>query len=185
MAKVNKDKAALLIKVIRSLSRARFDRVAASLFHPVHHNLIVRMLSSAVSFSNVQIQPMKVMTRKGYAKNGNGEEVGVNCSPQKILVAVRAKRSEATMPERRTPMANSLGILTSRRAVAHKAAPPAKAGTLPAEPAAVPESIMPSPIANTRNPAATKSFPFLQHSTVSRVAAITRPARSISHRLDS
>jgi len=49
---------------------------------------------------------MKVVTRKGYAKNGSGREVGNNCSPQKIRMAVMAKRIEVAMPVRRTPMEN-------------------------------------------------------------------------------
>ena len=104
---------------------------------------------------------MKVMTRKGYAKNGSGDEVGNNCSPEKILVAVMANRIELAIPTRRTQKGNSRGILINKSAVAQKAVPAANAGTLPARPAAVPESMTASPMAKTRNPAATKSFPFL------------------------
>jgi len=123
------------------------------------------------------------MARKGYAKNGSGDEVGNNCSPQKILAAVIANRIELAMPTRRTGMENSPGILINKREVAHKAVPAANAGTLPTRPAAVPESITASPIANTRNPAATKSFPFLKNFKLSKVAAITRPRLSIPHEM--
>jgi hypothetical protein len=92
-----------------------------------------------VSRNKAQIQPMKVRTRKGYAKNGSGDVVGSSSAPQKILVAVMTKRIEAAMPMRRTPTANSFGILISKRAVAHKAVPAANEGTLPAKLAAVPE----------------------------------------------
>jgi hypothetical protein len=126
---------------------------------------------------------MKVRTRKGYAKNGNGDVVGSNCAPQKILAEVMTKRIEAATPRRRTPIANSLGRLMSRRAVAHKAVPAAKEGTLSAKLPAVPESITPSPIANTRNPAATISFPFLTNFNVNKLAAITRPVPSIAQKV--
>jgi hypothetical protein len=40
--------------------------------------------STPFSRNKVQIQPMKVRTRKGYAKNGSGDVVGSNCAPQKV-----------------------------------------------------------------------------------------------------
>ncbi|MGE5444504.1 MAG: hypothetical protein ACM3SR_07875 [Ignavibacteriales bacterium] len=92
-----------------------------------------------------------------------------------------ANNSEVAMSIRRTATANSLGMLMSKRAVAHRAVPAAKEGTLPAKPAAVPESMTLSPIANTRNPAATKSLPFLRNFSVSKLVAITRPTLSIPH----
>jgi len=69
----------------------------------------------------------------------------------------------------------------SKRAVAHRAVTAANDGTLPITLPAVPESITPCPIANTRNPAATRSFPFLKNFKVSKVVAITRPTPSIPH----
>jgi len=105
--------------------------------------------------------------------------VGNNCSPQRILADVTANRIELAIPTKRTKMGNSLGMLINKSEVAHNPAPPANAGTLPTRPAAVPESMTASPIANTRNPAATKSFPFLRNFRVSRAAAITRPRLSI------
>ena len=131
--------------------------------------------------SNVQIQPTNVRTRKGYAKNGSGEEVGNTCSPHKILAAVIAKRIAATVPTRRIQLENSLGTPVSSRAADHKAVPAANEGTLSARVAAVPESITPSPIANTRNPAATQSLPFLKNLKARRVVATTRPTASIPH----
>src|SRR6266566_8255409 len=131
--------------------------------------------------SSVQIQPMNVRTRKGYPKKGNGEEVGNTCSPQNILAAVIAKRIEPIMPTRRTQPANSLGTLVSKRAADHRAVPAANEGTLPTRVVAFPESITPSPIANTRNPAATTSFPFLNNCTASRAVATTKPTPSIPH----
>ena len=92
-----------------------------------------------------------------------------------------AKRIAPMMPTKRTQLANSLGTLVSRRAADHRAVPAANEGTLSARVAAVPESITPSPIANTRNPAATKSFPFLKNLKASRLAATTRPTPSIPH----
>jgi hypothetical protein len=80
-------------------------------------------------------------------------------------------------------MENSPGILINKREVVHKAVPPANEGTLPTGPAAVPESITASPIANTRNPAATKSFPFLNNFKLGKVEAITGPRLSIAHDL--
>ncbi len=132
-------------------------------------------------FSNVQIQPTNVRTRKGYAKNGSGAAVGNTCSPQKILAAVIAKRIAPIMPARRIQLANSLGTLVSRSAADHKAVPAANEGTLSARVAAVPESITPSPIANTRNPVATKSLPFLKNFKASREVATTRPTPSMPH----
>jgi len=51
---------------------------------------VFRADSRQASFNKIQIQPMKLMTRQGYAKNGTGDEVGNSCSPQKILDAVMA-----------------------------------------------------------------------------------------------
>ena len=113
--------------------------------------------------------------------NGRGDEVGKTCSPQKILAAVIRKRSDVARPMSRTPRANSLGILMSNRAVAHKAVPAPKEGTLPSGPAAAPERMTPSPIANTRKPAPTKSLPFLKYFKVNKAVAMTRPAPSIAH----
>lgn len=69
----------------------------------------------------------------------------------------------------------------SKSAVAHNVVPAANAGMLPTKLPAVPDSSTPSPIANTRNPAATKSSPSLKNFNVSNVVAITRPALSIAH----
>src|SRR6266516_492888 len=96
-------------------------------------------------FSNVEIQPAKVRTRKGYAKKGSGEEVGNTCSPQNILAAVMPKRIEPMMRARRTKPANSLGALVSKSAQDHKAVPAAKEGTLSTREAAVPTSMTLSP----------------------------------------
>jgi hypothetical protein len=93
------------------------------------------------------------MMRKGYAKKGSGI-----CSPQDILAAVIVNRIELATPTQRTRRGDSLGILIKIREVAHKAAPAANAGTLPVRPAGVPDSITASPTANTKDPAATKSF---------------------------
>jgi hypothetical protein len=92
-----------------------------------------------------------------------------------------AKRTEAARPRIRTPMANSLGTLTSKRAVAHNAVPAAKDGALAARVPAVPESITPSPMANTKKPAATISLPLLKNFKPNKLVAITRPAPSIAH----
>ena len=66
--------------------------------------------------------------------------------------------------------------------VAYKAVPAAKEGRLPARVAAAPDRITPSPIAKTRNPAATQSLPFLKNFTVNNEAAITTPAPSMPTR---
>lgn len=131
------------------------------------------------AFSNVQIQPTKVRTRKGYAKNGSGDAVGSNGSPQKILAATVPIRIAAIMPARRIQAANSLGTLMSRRAADHRAVPAAKEGTLPARVEAVPERMTASPIANTRKPAAIRSAPFLKYFNASREVATTRPTLSM------
>ena len=133
--------------------------------------------------SRVQIQPMKVMTRKGYAKKGSGDDVGSNGSPQNILADVMAKRSEVAIPIRRTAAANSFGMLISKSAVAHRAVPAAKDGTLPARPAAVPESMTASPIAKTRKPAATKSIPCRKNFKASKAPAITKPRLSMAQKV--
>ncbi len=67
-----------------------------------------------------------VMTRNGYPKNGSGDEVGSNGSPQKILALVTAKRIAVAIPIIRTPVENSLGILMSKSAAAQSAIPAAK-----------------------------------------------------------
>ena len=81
--------------------------------------------------SKDQIHPMNVITNKGYAKNGRGDDVGNTRFPQKILAAVMQKRTEVATPTSRTPSANSLGILMSNRAVVHNAVPAPKEETLP------------------------------------------------------
>jgi hypothetical protein len=91
------------------------------------------------------------------------------------------EQDRVTRPRIRIGTANSLGILTRRRAVAHREVPAANAGTLPAGPAAVPESRTPSPIAKTRKPLATTSFPVRKYLMASNAEAITIPAASIAH----
>src|SRR5437867_8306045 len=90
-------------------------------FMPQRTRVVYKISSRQPVFSSVQIQPMNVRTRKGYAKNGSGEAVGKTCSPQKILAAVMAKRTAPMTPISRIQIANSLGILVSRRAADHKA----------------------------------------------------------------
>lgn len=167
------------------LTCAEIDRRA-----PVVRNRVLAGSTSAIgdlnqtfALSKLQIQPTKVITRKGYPKNGSGFEIGNNCSPKKILIAVIAKRIDAATPDTRTQIANSRGMLMSKRAVAHRAVPAAKAGTLSAKFAAVPDRITPSPIANTRKPAETRSFPFRKNLMVSKAQAITRPEASIAQKV--
>jgi len=74
-----------------------------------------------------------------------------------------------------------LGTLVSRRAEAQSALPAANEGALSARVAAVPESITPSPMAKTRNPAATRSLCFLKNCNASRAAATTSLTPSIPH----
>src|SRR5262249_31715099 len=66
------------------------------------------------------------------------------------------------------------------RAAAQSATPPANDGTLPVRPAAVPDTSKPSPMANTRKPAATQSFPLLANLIVKRAVATVRPRPSIA-----
>src|SRR5262249_17427151 len=108
------------------------------------------------------------MTRNGYAKDGRGDDVGNSRSPQKMRAATRMKRTDAKTPTRRTHVANSFGMLVSKSAAAQSATPPPKDGTLASRPAAVPETSRLSPIAKTRKPAATQSFPLLKNLTVNR-----------------
>jgi hypothetical protein len=123
---------------------------------------------------------MKVSTRNGYAKKGSGDEVGNTSSPQNILAAVVAKRTEPIMPTTRTQTANTLGTLVSRRAVHHKAVPAPNEGTLPSRFVAVPISITLDAQANTRNPAATMLFPFRKNCSASRAVATIKPTPSIA-----
>jgi hypothetical protein len=99
---------------------------------------------------------MKVRTRTGYAKNGNGDEMGESGTPERISSAVVAKRIALATPTPRTRMENSPGMLTRRSAVAHKAVPAANEGGLSLSAAAAPDMMTPSPIAKTRNPDATR-----------------------------
>jgi hypothetical protein len=108
--------------------------------------------------------------------------VGNNCSPPKIRPAVTAKRTAAVAPTRRIQVANVPGMLVSKRDAAHNATPPAKDGTLPARPAAVPESSRLSPTTNTRKPAASQSSPCLRNFIVKRAVATTRPTPLIAQK---
>jgi hypothetical protein len=65
--------------------------------------------------TRAQIQPTKVITRNGYAKKGRGVDVGSRSSPQNNLAAVTIKRMVAKTPTRRTHVANSLGMLVSKK----------------------------------------------------------------------
>jgi hypothetical protein len=67
-------------------------------------------------------------------------------------------RMALTMPMIRTGKANCLGTLTRSSAVPHRVIPAANDGMLLSGSAAL-ESKRPSPIANTRKPPATMSFP--------------------------
>jgi len=137
--------------------------------------------SASDKFVREAALPEDVVEQQNRVKKGSGEEVGSTCSPQKILAAVIAKRIEAVTPARRAQTANSLGTPVSRSAADHNAVPAPNEGTLPARVVAVPESMTPSPIANTRNPAATTSFPLLKNFTASRAVATTRPTPSMPH----
>src|SRR5579864_9586850 len=123
------------------------------------------------AFSSVRIQPANVRTRKGYAENGSGLEIGKTCSPQKIRAAVIAKRTAPSRLARRIQLANSLGAPVSRRPADHRDAPAAKEGTLASRLDAVPDSITASPIENTRNPAAAKSAPLRKNFKASSAVA--------------
>ncbi len=125
---------------------------------------------------------MKVSTRKGYAKKGSGDEVGNTCLPQNMLAAVIAKRIDPIMPTTRTQTANSFGTLVSRRAAHHNAVPAANEGTLPSAVVAFPVSMTLDAHANTRNPAATISFPFLKKCSASSAVATIKPTPSIAHK---
>ena len=101
--------------------------------------------------------------------------------PQKILAATIAKKNALIRAKTRATVARTCGTLTSRSAVAHSPVPAANEGTLPAGPAAVPDSSTASPIANTRNPPATRSCPFRKYFRASNAVAITKPTESIAH----
>jgi len=126
-------------------------------------------------FNSVQIQLANVRTRSGYAKKGSGEAVGKTCSPQKILAAVIAKRIAPRVPASRIHMANSLGTLVRRSAADYNAVPAANAGTLASSVPAVPDSMTASPMANTRKPAETVSFPARKYFNVSSAVATISP----------
>jgi hypothetical protein len=83
-----------------------------------------------------------------------------------------------TMPMIRTGKANSLGTLTRSSAVPHRVIPAANDRMPLSGSAAALESTTPSPIANTRKPPATTSFPVRKHFIVSSTVAITSPAPS-------
>ena len=101
-------------------------------------------------------------------------------SPQNILAAVIANRIEPITAARRTQPGNSLGTPVSSSAQDHKAVPAPKDGPWARE-VAVPTSMTPDAIANTRNPPAIISFPFLKNFKV-RTWWPPRAAPSIPHK---
>ena len=120
------------------------------------------------SFNTFQIQPANVSARNGYAKKGNGEEVGNTCSPQKILADVTANRVAPIMPAKRVQLANPWGMLVSRRAADHKAVARGKGRNACGKGSCGPDEHYAFPIAKMTKPAAARSFPFLKNFKASR-----------------
>src|SRR6266545_807791 len=100
-----------------------------------------------------------------------------------MRLAVRANMHVAPPPNPRAHHGSCRGALMRASAAAQSAVPAAKAGTLAVGPAAVPDNSTPSPIAKTRNPAATASTPARKYLRASRLVATTKATLSIAHKL--
>jgi hypothetical protein len=111
--------------------------------------------------------PVVILLGRGFRRSA------VAARPIKILAAVMINRAALATPMIRTGKAKSPGILTRSSAVPHRVIPAAKDGTLLSGLAAAHESKTPSPIANTRKPTATRSFPVRKHRIASSAVAIT------------
>jgi hypothetical protein len=81
--------------------------------------------------------------KKGYAKNGNGSDNGVNGRQKNMCTATTVNRSAAINPTPLTSAGIALGELTRASEAAHKATPAANDGALATKSKAAPERISP------------------------------------------
>jgi hypothetical protein len=140
----------------------------------------LRLIQSSPAFPQKYPDPTdQRYDKKGINIEWHGRQSRQQLFPQSIVTPTMAKRIALPTPGTRATLGRTRGTLTSKSAVAHNTVPAPKAGTLAAGPAAVPDSNVASPMANTRNPPATRSFLDLKYFRASNAIAITSAAASM------